>query len=208
MLRFLKLKSLGGALGLVQKRKKFFYGAGVLGLLAVLYFYKSIFVAAVVNGYPITRIELMRELEKQAGREALDTVVSKRLVEQEAKKKMIKVTSSDVDLEIEKIKAQLASQGQELDTVLALQGIDPSELEDRIRFQLILTKLVGDVSVSGEEVDSYLEENREFLGEDADSQEGRAAVEEQLAAQKQGQLIQELLERLQEEAKINYFLSF
>ncbi len=208
MLRFLKLKSLGGALGLVQKRKKFFYGAGVLGLLAVLYFYKSIFVAAVVNGYPITRIELMRELEKQAGREALDTVVSKRLVEQEAKKKMIKVTSSDVDLEIEKIKAQLASQGQELDTVLALQGIDPSELEDRIRFQLILTKLVGDVSVSGEEVDSYLEENREFLGEDADSREGRAAVEEQLAAQKQGQLIQELLERLQEEAKINYFLSF
>jgi foldase protein PrsA len=192
----------------VLKRKRLSGVVLVVVLGALVYFYRSLFVVALVNGYPVTRVELIRELEAQAGAEAMDSVVTKRLVLQEAKKKMIKVTEEDIEAEVSVISDQLSASGQNLNEVLTLQGITREELDERIRFQLILTKLIDPVDVSDEEIGSYIEENKDFLAEDIDTEEGRESIRQQLVSQKQGESIQTLLEGLQEGAKINYFLEF
>ena len=46
-----------------------------------LYLGKSLFIAAIVGGRPITRLELVKELEKQSGKETLDNLVTKNLTE-------------------------------------------------------------------------------------------------------------------------------
>src|SRR5688572_16109970 len=68
---------------------EFFRRKEVLGLLlglavlVSLYFLRGVFVAATVNGKPISRLALVKELEKQNGKETLNSLVTKELIFQE-----------------------------------------------------------------------------------------------------------------------------
>ncbi len=68
-------------------RNHIFILAGVIIAAALLYYFRSAFVAATVNGQPISRLSLVRELEKQGGKQAMDSLITKTLIDQEAKKK-------------------------------------------------------------------------------------------------------------------------
>src|SRR5690349_4974212 len=65
----------------------------IIALGALLYYARGVFVAAVVNGQPISRLSVVREAEKQSGKQSLETIIRNTLVEQEAKK--LNVTVSD-----------------------------------------------------------------------------------------------------------------
>src|SRR5882724_9068411 len=58
----------------------------MFALGAFLYYARGIFVAAVVNGQPISRLSVIKETEKQSGKQALETIVRNTLIEQEARK--------------------------------------------------------------------------------------------------------------------------
>src|SRR4051812_42694523 len=60
--------------------------AGAVVLLLVLYFAKGLFIAAVVNGMPISRFEVIHQLEKSNGKAALDALVTRKLIADAAKK--------------------------------------------------------------------------------------------------------------------------
>ena len=66
----------------------------LLILVVGLYFGRSLLFAALVGGRPITRVELISELEKQGGQQALESLVTKELVKQEAQKKNINIHCS------------------------------------------------------------------------------------------------------------------
>ena len=58
----------------------------VILILVALFFAKGIFVVATVNGSPISRLSLIQELEKQGGKQALEAIIDKKLIETELKK--------------------------------------------------------------------------------------------------------------------------
>src|SRR4030042_6567735 len=64
----------------------------ILVLAAAGYRYKSLVVAATVNGAPIYRLSLIKQLEPQGGKTILDGIIEKTLIEQEAAKANISVT--------------------------------------------------------------------------------------------------------------------
>src|SRR3989344_3454042 len=70
--------------------------SAIIILAAVGYVYKGLFVAATVNGYPISRLAVVRELEKAAGKNTLDALINKKLVSDEAGKQYIKTNKVDV----------------------------------------------------------------------------------------------------------------
>ena len=53
------------------------------------YKYRSEFIVATVNGKPITRFELVKELEKQGATQALDSIIIQKLIAEKSKKKKI-----------------------------------------------------------------------------------------------------------------------
>ena len=75
----------------------------ILFIILLLYFFKGLFIAAIVNGEPITRLSVVKELEKQSGKATLDNLITKKLILQEAKKRNVQVTKADLDSEIKKI---------------------------------------------------------------------------------------------------------
>lgn len=189
-------------------KKYLLIGIVIVALAALLYTYRSLFIVATVNGQPISRLTLIQELEKQGGKQTLATLVTKTLITQEAAKKNISVSSAQIDEELKKIEQSLSQQGQTLDQVLQLQGMTKASLVEQIRTQKMVEALVGPVSVSDKEVAAYMEANQASLPQDGDTAAVKKNVKTQLQQQKVSQKAQELIQKLQKNAKINYLVSY
>lgn len=182
-------------------------GALILG--GLLYYFRGLFIAATINGEPVSRIALIQELEKQGGKQALNTLVTKTLVMQEARKKNVTVSKDEINAEMKKIEDNLKSQGQNLDQVLQIQGMTRPGLEEQIKLQKMVEKMVGkEITVSAKEVDDYIEKNKATFPEGTDIERERPKVQEQLKQQKLSERIQTWLEKLQKDAKIDYLVTY
>jgi len=183
---------------------------GVIFLsLFAIFVIKNFLIAATVNGEAITRLAIVKELEKQGGKQTLESMVTKVLVLQEAKKRNIVVSQEEIDAEIKKIEESLKGQNTTLDAALALQGMTRSDLITDIRLQLTVQKLVeSKVSVNDEELKKYIEENQSFFPEGTSEEEKLSQARESLKQQKMATETQRLIEELQKNAKTVYFVSY
>lgn len=178
-------------------------------LIALLFFFRSIFVAAVVNGQPISRVSVIKETEKQAGKQTIQNLVRNTLIEQEARKQKVVVTEKEIDEEIKKVETTLSKQGQKIDQVLEVQGLTREDLKKLIRLDKLVSKMVGkDIKVSDEDIASYIEKNAESLPQDQTEEELKKSVSDTLRQQQLNQKVQTWLEELQKKAKIQYFVQY
>lgn len=203
-------KSTGANTATIAKNKRNLLIIGGVILLAVIAFLaKGFFVAALVNGEPISRIAIIKELEKQSGKAALDRAITRSLVFQEAAKKKVNATKEDIDKEIERIDKQFKSQGQNLDQLLTAQGISRKELNEDIKVQIIVQKILGDkVKVSDKEFLEFLDKNKELLANEKDQAAAKINLRLQLEQQKLAQQYQEWIANLKKNAKINFFVQY
>lgn len=176
---------------------------------SIVYFFRSLFVVALVNGQPISRLTLVRKLEKKAGKQALDGLITEALILQEGQKQKISVTDEEINQQIKKLEEDIAKQGQNLDQVLTLQGMSKEELKKQIKMQILVDKMAGkDIQVTEAEIKTYFEENKEAFGKDAKLESVKEEIKQQLEQQKLSAKVQAWIETLHNNAKINYFLEF
>ncbi len=178
----------------------------IVVILILGWTFKNQFIVATVNGQPITRLQLIKELEKKDGKTVLTSLVTEQLVRQEAEKRKISVSDQEVKNEVGKIEKSVSSQGQNIDLLLAQQGMTRADLNNQIQLQLMLKKMVGDVTVSQKEVDDYISKNQDSIPQGTDSATIASQVKQQLEQQKANDKIQALITDLQKKAKINYLL--
>lgn len=177
-------------------------GLGVIAVIAVLYFFKGLFVAAWVNGHPITRIALIQELEKQDGGQVLNSLVTKELILDEARKNNVSVSQDEINAEVTKVEDSIKAQGQSLDDALATQGWTRSDLQEQIKIQLLVERILGDkVQVTDQEVDDYMKANS-AAGESKDD------VKALLSQQKLMSQYQTWISGLLAQAKVNYWIKY
>ncbi len=180
----------------------------LLILGAILYYSRSLFFAGFVNGSPITRIELVQEMEKVAGQQTLDSIVMKKIILQEANKKGVKVTDEVIQAEIDTISEMMVGQGTTLEAALALQGQTVKALEENIRMQKTVEELLADsVAVTDEEAQAYFDEN-EVLYEDVEFETVKEEIRDQLKIGKLSSEYQAWMDSLKAEANIVNFVSF
>ncbi len=178
-------------------------------LIGLAYIFRSLFIAVMVEGRPISRLKVIREAEKNAGPQILDQLVTEALIEQKAQEQGIQISDEAVDAQIEEIKESVAGQGQDFDQLLEMQGLTINELRRQIKMQLAVDAMVGaDVQIDEEAIAEYLENNRDFLPEDLSDEELDDLAEQQLQQQKMGEKYQEWMDELKEEANIQYFVDY
>lgn len=184
-------------------------GLAVILVVAALFFAKGIFVAATVNGSPISRLLVIQELEKQGGKQALEDIIDKKLIETELNKQKVTVNKKEVDAEIEKIKTQVASQGGTLEMALAKQGMTEEKLREQITIQKKLEKLLADkVVVTETEIDTYIKDSKATPPKDVKMEDFRKQVGDQLKQQKFQQEAQKWVSDLTASAKIKYYVNY
>jgi len=181
----------------------------IIIIASLLYLARGLFVVALVNNQPISRLSLIKELEKASGNQLLQQKIDEILILQEGEKQKVIVGELEVETKIKEIEENLSEQGQNLADILELQGISQEELTKQIKTQLTIEKLLVDrVTVTSEEIEAGFEQNRDFYPEGTTLEEVKGEVEESLIQQKLAQEYQTWLEELKAKAKIRYFVNY
>lgn len=174
---------------------------------ALVLSFKNLFIVALVNNHPISRVALDRELEKQAGSNILENMIIKTLINQNAKKKGINITPVEVSQQIAEIEKQFSGQDQSLDTLLATRGQTRKDLTEQIQIQLMVEKILADeAKVTDEEIAKYFEENKSSFPKGTVLEDKKEEIKEMLYQQKMSDAFQTWTDKMKEEAKIIYFL--
>lgn len=190
-------------------KSKFFIPLVVIIIAVVLFYSKGLFVVALVNGQPITRLEVIKELEKQGGKQTLSSLINQTLILQEAKKKNIEVPQEEIDKSAKQIEDSLKTQGQNLETALMAQGMIKKDFLMQLKLRSLVEKLLADqIKVTDKEVSDYIEKNKDTLPTDLKEDELKTGVREQLKQQKMASASQSWLANLTKSAKINYFVNY
>lgn len=167
------------------------------------------FVSALVNGKPVWRLSIIRALERQGAAQVLDLEISKQLIFQEAKSRGVSVTTSEIEAEIDKIKAGLAEQGLSLEVVLKEQSLTHKELLETIKLQKLVEKLLSDkTQVSDEEVSEYFNDNQELFEEGTKLESIKDEIKDRLAQQKLSQEFQNFTSELRSKANIKTLVDY
>ena len=196
---------------LTKKRTAFImkYIIPIFVVLVALFFVKSLFVAAWVNGRPVFRVSLIKELEKQGGTQVLDSLITEKLISQEASRNKISVAQNEIDEQITLIENQLKEQGVDLETALSMQGQTRGDLEKSLKLKLFLEKILADqLNVSETEIEEYFNTNKATLYKDQKLADVSASIASTLKQQKLSEKYQELITQLKEKASVKYWLNF
>ncbi len=182
--------------------------AVIIILAALVYYYKSLFIAATVNGSPITRFAVIEELEKTSGKQVLDSLITKKLINGEAIKKGISVTSEEVDAEIKNIENQIKAQGQTLEQVLTAQKMKMEDLTQQILTKKTLEKILTDkLQVAEAEIEQFIKDNNITIPK-GQEEAYRNQIIAQLKQQKLNSEAESLITSLRSQSVIKYFTNY
>lgn len=185
-------------------KKFFFLGLAVIVIAIVLFLAKSLFLAAVVNGRPIFKWQLDRELEKRYGAQILDNLITEKLINQEAGKLKINTTKEDIDKELEAVK-QTLPQGTDLETALKAQGMTMDDFLKQVKIKLQAEKILNPkITTTDAEIEEFASKSASFLTS-TDSGKQKEEATTLLRQQKLGQVFNEWLKEIQSKAKILKF---
>ena len=138
------------------KNKKFKYSAIIILIAILLALTKSLFVAALVNGWPVSRIAVIKALEKQGGSDVLNTLVERSLIFQEAGRLGVKISDDVINTQITSIEEILKGQSLTLEEALAARGQTKKDLIDQIRIQKTVEVILSQkINISEEDTAKY-----------------------------------------------------
>ncbi len=188
------------------KPKQLLWPIIILLIALAMLFLKDQLIVAMVNGKPITRFQLIKELEDQGGSQILDSLVTMEIVKQEINKLDIKVSDEEIDTQLNEIEESLSAQGQSLDDLLAMQGVSRDDIKKDLKLNLQIDKVLADkIQASEEEVVEYFESNKELLGDAVNFEEIKEDIKAQLIQEKRATAQQEWLTTIRNDAQVRYF---
>ncbi len=178
-------------------------------VIGIVYSSRGFFIAVTVNGSPISRWSVIRELEKKSGEQALDTMITKKLIDTEAAKAGIVVSFTDIDKEMATITEQVSKQGGTLALALEQQGMTEGDLREQIIFQKELEGILKDeVMVTDEDVASYMTENKAVTPKGMTEDDFKNQIREQLKGQKFNAAASKWIADAKAQAKVDYFVDY
>lgn len=187
-----------------KSSKKLYIILLIVGILVLSIYKKSWFIAAMVNGMPITNLELQMQLNKQFKTQILNQLINEKIILDEARKVGAIPTDAEINTKISELEKNVGGK-EVLDNLLSQQGQTRESLREQIRIQLAIAKLYEkEATVSAEEVSKFLEENKNVLqATDSASQEKEAF--ETIKNQKLSQIFNQKFQELRTRAKIQIF---
>lgn len=197
-------------MGLSEKITNFkpnrkFYVVGVILLIVILLVYKKeLVIAAMVDGKPISNIELQLKLNQQFRAQVLDQMVTEKIIMDEAAKNNAVPTEADIDKKIADIETQVGG-AKALDSLLSQQNQTRASIRDQIKLPLAMEKLYAkEATVSAAEVENFITTNKDYL-KATDSASQALEAENILKQQKLSQISAQKFQELKQKAKIQIF---
>lgn len=187
-----------------RSSKTFYLVILAVGLALLFFFKRSWFIAAMVNGMPVTNLELQTKLNLQFKNQTLNQMINEKIILSEANKFGVVPTEPEIDQKITELETSVGGK-QVLDSLLSQQGQTKASLRDQLRVQLSITKLYEkEATVSADEVTKFIEQNKDQLRATESAQQEKEAYET-IKNQKLSQIFSQKFQELRQKAKIQIF---
>ncbi|WP_282173297.1 peptidylprolyl isomerase [Cytobacillus firmus] len=153
-----------------------------IGAAAAIFFTIQDDAAATVNGEKISRDELHKRLVDQYGQELLDSLITEKVIDQEAKKENVKVTQEEIDEE-KAVYAESYGGEDALKQTLESSGLTMADFEEDIKSYLATKKLLEPrIEISEEDMKAYFDENKDSFAQEEQVSASHILVEDEKAA--------------------------
>jgi foldase protein PrsA len=140
--------------------------------------------AASINGEEISKEELYTKLTDLYGKDTLDSLVTNKMIEMEAKKEKVKVTGNEIDEELTKLQESYGGE-EAFTSALEQNNVSMNKIREDIEFYLLAEKLIEpDISITDEEMKTYFEENKDSFDEKEQVKASHILVEDEATAKK------------------------
>lgn len=187
-----------------RNSKSFYVLIIALGILLLAIYQKSQILPAIVNGQPITGLELLGKLNEQFRTQTLSQLINEKIILQEAGKMGAVPNSQELQSKISEIEANVGGT-QSLDLILSQQGQTRVTLKNRVLLELAIAKLYDkEATVSAEEVTKFLETNRGILRATDSAQQEKEAYD-LIKQQKLTEIFTQKFAELRQKANIKIF---
>lgn len=164
------------------RSKKLFIPLLLFGLVLLAFLASRFLVVAWVDNKPITRWDYYKTLDAKYGKDIKEQLIVQDLVQSEANKRKVTVSQEELNKEVQKIETEQGG-ADKLNQILQIQGISQDEFKNLVRLQILKQKMFAqDVTVSDDDVNKYIEENKAQF-ETVDDQL-KANLKEELLQQK------------------------
>ena len=188
----------------LRSSKKVYLTLLIAGVLLLVIFKKSWFIAATVDGAPITNLELQSRLNQQFRNQILNQMINEKIILEEARKTGSIPADAEIDKKILELETSVG--GVEiLNSLLTQQAQTRITLKDQVRLQLAISKLYDKkATVSAEELAKFIEQNKmSFQATDSAKQQQEAF--NLLKQQQISQIFNQKFQELRTKAKIQIF---
>jgi len=123
-------------------------------------------IVAKVNDEVITKEELYNSLVKENGVQVLETLITEKIIELEAKKQNISVSQEDVDAEINEIMEGYGGE-EAFKQALEYYGYTMDDIKRNITINTKIKKLVEpSITITEEEMKEYFEKNKDSFDQE------------------------------------------
>ena len=119
-------------------------------------FFKDLFPVAVVDGGIITRRDFAQQLTKNNGKQTLNVLIARKLVEVEMIKRNIKISDSQINSEIQTIKKNLVHNDTSFKQSLQQQGKTLEQFKTELKLQELFKP---NIKITDIDIDNYLSSN-------------------------------------------------
>lgn len=184
--------------------KKVYIFLIIAGLVLLAINKKEWLIAALVNGQPISNIDLQMRLNQQFRSQTINQMVNEKIIMDEAAKNNAVPAEGEINTKIAEIETQVGG-AQAFDALLAQQGQNRNTIRPQIIIPLALEKLYGkEATVSAQEIDEFIETNKELIrATDSAGQRNEAA--DTLKQQKLSQISSQKFQELKQKTKVQIF---
>ncbi|MBU4348245.1 SurA N-terminal domain-containing protein [Patescibacteria group bacterium] len=173
-----------------------------------LFAYKNLFIVATVDGYPISRLAIINNLEDRLGKGVLEDFIIQKIIDKEADREEIVVSDDEINAEIKNIENQIEAQGGTLDEVLLQENITRSIFAGQISTQKKLEKLLfDDIQITDSELAQAIEDNKIEIPE-GEEESYREQIKIQLQQQKLNVVAGQFIDSLRAQTSVRYFINY
>lgn len=178
----------------------------ILVIALLLWKFKGSFIAAMVNGQPISRWELNNQLSRKFGDQMLENLINERLILASARQKGVLVTNEDIDKKVKEIETRLAGQTS-LSEALKAQGLTTEEFRHQLEIQLSIDKMFDkEASISTTDIEDYISKNSQVYKSATDGALVRQEVTDVLKQQKISDLFEKWFTDIKKSASVKKFI--
>ncbi|MBU7595541.1 foldase [Metabacillus halosaccharovorans] len=139
-------------------------------------------VVAKVGSESLTKDDLYTFFVEQNGEAALDTLITKNLIDQEVEKEKITVSSKEIDAELQEL---IDSYGGEetFEQQLTSSGLTQDDIKEDIEVNLKIEKLLEpQIEITEEEMQTYFDENKDSFAQAKQVKASHILVEDEETA--------------------------